>query len=242
MKIIGNGLLANSFRKNEVNENLIIFASGVSNSNETRESEFYREQEKILTCTQYPEINKLVYFSTTSIDKKEPSQYTKHKQKMEDLVCDNFKNYTIYRLPQVVGIVNNTTLVSHFINKIINSELITIQKNVTRNLIDVDDVSRIVIQLNDEKYWYSNNKIINLATNTNPTVESILIKISLILGKNLNFTTIDAIQNESVDVSYLLGLIKGDMIFEKNYWERVLDKYVNEIQNYIENQEKYTKI
>jgi hypothetical protein len=47
--IIGNGSLANIFiEKFKDDENIIIFASGVSSSKETRESEFNREKELLL--------------------------------------------------------------------------------------------------------------------------------------------------------------------------------------------------
>ncbi|MEJ2498930.1 MAG: hypothetical protein P8Y46_06430 [Sulfurovaceae bacterium] len=48
--IIGNGMLAHEFSDYKDDNDIIIFASGVSNSGETRESEFEREKE-LLTKT-----------------------------------------------------------------------------------------------------------------------------------------------------------------------------------------------
>ena len=41
--IYGNGLIAKSFNKYKYNKKFIIFASGVSNSQETNLSEFFKE-------------------------------------------------------------------------------------------------------------------------------------------------------------------------------------------------------
>ena len=41
--IIGNGMIANVFKENFLNEDVLIFASGVSNSREIRNSEFIKE-------------------------------------------------------------------------------------------------------------------------------------------------------------------------------------------------------
>jgi len=46
--IIGSGMLARDFKSYEEDEHILIFASGVSNSNETRVSEFNREQELLI--------------------------------------------------------------------------------------------------------------------------------------------------------------------------------------------------
>ena len=61
--IIGNGLIANSFLDSDLN-NIIIFASGVSNSKEENLLEFDREK-KLLLRIIYENFNKkIVYFST----------------------------------------------------------------------------------------------------------------------------------------------------------------------------------
>ena len=49
--IVGNGLIANLF-KNEDRENVVFFASGVSNSLETEKSAFLREENLLRNTSQ----------------------------------------------------------------------------------------------------------------------------------------------------------------------------------------------
>ena len=61
--IVGNGLIANLF-KNEDRENVVFFASGVSNSLETEKSAFLREENLLRKhLTENPE-EIFIYFST----------------------------------------------------------------------------------------------------------------------------------------------------------------------------------
>ncbi|WP_333850847.1 hypothetical protein [Epilithonimonas sp.] len=64
--IIGRGLIASLFRDMD-QENIIFFASGVSNSLETSPEEFLREENLIRkTFTENPD-KLFIYFSTCSI-------------------------------------------------------------------------------------------------------------------------------------------------------------------------------
>lgn len=92
--IVGNGLIANSFKKSKISfEEYIIFASGVSNSQEQENQEFEREKKNILSYKK--STKKFIYFSSipTILD---PSQkdlkYVKHKLEMEKLIKNNFTN------------------------------------------------------------------------------------------------------------------------------------------------------
>ena len=60
--VIGNGLIASAFERYKNNDDIIIFASGVSNSQETSELAFNRE---INLMKRYLNLDKkLIYFST----------------------------------------------------------------------------------------------------------------------------------------------------------------------------------
>ena len=63
--IIGNGLLANSIKEIDT-DNVLFFASGVSNSLETRKDAFLREENLLVNHT-LNQKNKFIYFSTCSI-------------------------------------------------------------------------------------------------------------------------------------------------------------------------------
>ena len=84
------------------NQDVVIFASGVSNSSETRQEAF--EREKALLSHWARGGHRLVYFSTCSVA--DPSQirkpYVRHKLEMESIV-EGTGSYVIFRLPQIVG-------------------------------------------------------------------------------------------------------------------------------------------
>ena len=92
--VIGNGLMAKSFSDYNNRNDIIVFASGVSNSTETRSSEFKREYNLVIdVLKRYPEF-KFVYFSTCSIEDKsvEERPYVRHKLKLEDYIASHSKN------------------------------------------------------------------------------------------------------------------------------------------------------
>jgi nucleoside-diphosphate-sugar epimerase len=146
--IIGRGLLANSMAYFEENKEVLIFASGVSNSKEIRECEFHREFD--LLCSFLGETKKIVYFSTCGVlyHCSEESLYVKHKRRMEEFIRSNFENYLICRLPNVVGKSENPhTAFNYFKSSIMNGSGITIEKNTTRYFIDVEDVAETLIPI-----------------------------------------------------------------------------------------------
>ena len=133
--VIGNGIIAKAFSSYNENSNVIIYASGVSNSKETSPKKYERERKllnnTILQCNK----KTLVYFSTCSITDKslQQSEYVSHKIAMEKLITNNCKSYYIFRLPQVVGRTNSPTLVNFIAKAIKNEEPFVVQKNATRN-------------------------------------------------------------------------------------------------------------
>src|SRR5690606_10434611 len=86
--IVGNGLIASAFQSSPLKDdpNIVVFASGVSNSRETSKDEFLRERQLLLETINQGKL--ILYFSTCSVY--DPSQkdapYITHKLEMEDLV------------------------------------------------------------------------------------------------------------------------------------------------------------
>lgn len=105
--IIGNGDIASVLPKRD---DLLFFASGVSNSQETREEEYVREVELL---RQQSISNHIVYFSSLSIFYND-TRYTEHKRQMESLVKMWFEHYTIVRLGNITWGTNPNTLINHF--------------------------------------------------------------------------------------------------------------------------------
>lgn len=105
--IIGSGDIAKVITdRNE----FTFFCSGVSNSLETRASEFKRERDLLLTTHRN---NTLVYFSTLSIYFKD-SPYTAHKRAMEALIQKTFPSYIILRLGNITWGNNPNTFINYF--------------------------------------------------------------------------------------------------------------------------------
>jgi hypothetical protein len=120
--IIGTGDIASILNDRD---GAIFFAAGVSNSSETRESEFYREYELL----DKQDTDKCIfYFSSISIDDlSKNSQYIAHKRKMELLIKSNFQNYNIIRIGNIMWGTNPNTFINYIKNKIKNGEPVEIK-------------------------------------------------------------------------------------------------------------------
>lgn len=149
--IVGHGTLASVLTDHP---DRVYFASGVPNSQETRETEYQREKDLLL---QQDKTRRLVYFSTISIFFKD-SRYTQHKLEMEKLIKENFPRYTIMRLGNVVWGNNPVHLLPFFR-----------QKHDKGEPIEVQDVYRFPLELDEFLFWIDNipgfNCEINVSSN-----------------------------------------------------------------------------
>ena len=229
--IYGVGLIANSFRKFSQIDNAVIFASGVSNSQETNFSHFERELLLLKSAVTDNPDKTFVYFSTTSIYSSLVSPYIAHKLNIEKLISSISKRYLILRLPQVVGNVKNTTLVSYFVSNILMAKDIELQQNAMRFLIDAEDVVRVVdiILLSLNK-----NLVIDLIPKTPVSVFEIVNQIGLILNMQPKIRLLDHGECYSCTSSAIEKILAPtDNIFGELYWKSVLEKYVPMINNNI---------
>lgn len=129
--IIGSGDIGSVLKDRE---DVLFFASGVSNSAETRKSEFNREFNLLMN----QDWNKhLVYFSSLSIYYS-GSDYTRHKISMEHNIRFYFKNYTICRIGNIDWGCNPNTLINYLTRKISNDEPYEV-KEVYRHIISKDE-------------------------------------------------------------------------------------------------------
>ena len=163
--IVGNGLIASLFYDVD-REDVIFFASGVSNSLETELSEFQREEDLIReTFTQNPD-KLFVYFSTCSIydSSKADSQYVLHKLKMEQIIAENCPKYLILRLSNAVGKGGNPNLlINYLVRSVRNHQKINVHTKATRNIIDTEDIKNLVLQvINYQNFNYSIIEILEI--------------------------------------------------------------------------------
>lgn len=144
--IVGNGLLASSFDPCAIASiGATVFASGVSNSQETDTAAFAREHQLLSNVLKNQNGGPLVYFSTCSVTDphRAKTRYVAHKLEMEALVATH-PGHVILRLPQVVGRTSNPHTLTNFLADRINRGLpLEIWLNATRCLIDVDSVASL---------------------------------------------------------------------------------------------------
>ena len=223
--IIGNGLIASLFTDCD-QENIIFFASGVSNSLETSQKEFLREENLIRkTIVENPD-KIFIYFSTCSVydSSKTESQYVLHKLKMEQIIIQLCPQYLILRLSNAVGNGGNSNLLMNYlVRSVKNNEIINVHTKATRNLIDVEDIKNITNQLINKLYF---NKIINIAYPENYTIIEILeimekfyqTKLYLNLVKSGSGYGIDTYDVESYFIQHALTN-------KETYLHKILEKY-----------------
>jgi nucleoside-diphosphate-sugar epimerase len=149
MKIIGDGLLAKQFIKHSYEfPEVLIFASGVSDSAETRRTEFQREFQLLQEATKSSHY--IVYFSTIScLDKsKISSDYIRHKLKIESYIRENYERFLVLRLPNVIGPAGNpNNLINYFKDRIREGDAITVEKASSRYFLDVAIIPLICMSL-----------------------------------------------------------------------------------------------
>lgn len=181
--VIGSGIMAKTFASYKDSKEVLIFASGVSNSTEIDSLQFLREFDLLKNAIiAYPDF-KLIYFSTLSIEDEavQDRPYIKHKLQLEDYIKKNVKKYLITRVSNVVGPNGNShTIINYLVNAIKNEDCIEVWELAERNIIGKDDVKFIIdnlIKLNTE------NRIINIASSKSLLVTDIVLQIEQFLQK-----------------------------------------------------------
>jgi hypothetical protein len=129
--IVGHGDIASVLPNRD---DLLFFASGVSNSQETRDQEYHRERHLLLD---QPRERHIVYFSSLAIFYSN-TRYARHKRQMEQLIKDTFFHWTIIRLGNILWGNNPHTIINFFRNKIKNNEKFEV-KDEYRYIIDKEE-------------------------------------------------------------------------------------------------------
>lgn len=226
--VIGNGLMGSIFSNYKADSNILIFASGVSNSSTKKTCDFEREKQLFLDVVSKHSDKKVIYFSTCSVYDVSmiDNYYVKHKLNMESLVKEYCSSYIIFRVSNVVGkLGNSNTLINYFVKAVANNIKIDIWKNAERNIIDIEDVKYIVeskINLGVE------NRIVNVAVRKSELVTEILHQIELYLNKNsttniiLKGSSLDIDTEEIKEELFVIESKKGKGL---KYISNLLDKY-----------------
>ena len=155
--LVGNGMIARRFHTYADRNDVVLFASGVSNSKETRPEPYERERQLVEDTLRQAPGSLFVYFSTASIadPTEQGSPYVMHKIVLEELIKEQAGNYLIIRASNVVGGPGNPhTILNFFVDRIRRQESFTIWQHAVRNVIDIDDLYQLVCEyIADASTW-----------------------------------------------------------------------------------------
>lgn len=223
--IIGNGLIASLFRDSD-KEDIVFFASGVSNSLETRNEEFQREENLIKKIFEENPEKTFVYFSTCSVydSSKTGSDYVLHKLKMEQLIKNSCEKFLILRVSNAVGKGGNPNLLMNYIIRSVkNNETINVHTKATRNLIDAEDIKNIVFEILKTGDL---NKIINVAYPQNYSIIEILEIIERYYNLNLDLNLAKAGSGYDINIPEITEYFhKNKLTNKESYLCRILKNY-----------------
>lgn len=223
--IVGRGLIGSLF-VNDDREDIIFFASGVSNSLENRPEEFIREENLIRKTFEENTDKIFIYFSTCSIydSSKTGSDYVLHKLKMEQLIKNSCERYLILRVSNAVGKGGNPNLLMNYlVRSIRNKETINVHTKATRNLIDAEDIKKITFKLLDEQAL---NKIVNVAYTQNYAIIEILEIIERFYDTKLDLNLIKSGSGYDITVPDVEAyFVKNNLTNKDAYLCNILQKY-----------------
>lgn len=223
--IIGNGLIAKCFSNIDFGRPVLLLASGVSNSQETSLSAFRREVDLVEhAINSHPGLH-VLYFSTCSVESGVRSPYVMHKLAMEQQVLSMSASCHIFRLPQVVGLVRNKTLVSFFVESVLKNRVLKIQSHAKRSLLDVRDVARVTSLAVRQNF--GTRLPLNIVSSNQVSVIAIVGEIARLLNRSVQIESVDGGYSQPLDISYVQQFLKADdPLFSPDYWLVVLRYYV----------------
>lgn len=225
--VVGNGMVASKFIHYSERNDVIVFASGVSNSKLAIKTEFEREKKLLRKIILNNTGKKLIYFSTFNLydPVEKSSPYCLHKLDMEKFISLNAPNYNIFRLGHVAGAsAKEYTILSFLFNSIKNGSLFKLWKYASRNIIDIDDVSKICTYIIDNNLY--ENEVTNICNSYNSSVIELVIILEKVLGKKANYKIVEAGESPNFDNSRIRLISKElGIIFDKNYVKDIVLKY-----------------
>ncbi|MGN6476540.1 MAG: NAD-dependent epimerase/dehydratase family protein [Flavipsychrobacter sp.] len=225
--VIGNGMIGQRFQTYLSDNDVLIFASGVSNSKSKNEEDYAREWQLLKKSVAEHKEKKIIYFSTCSVydPTENQSLYVLHKKEIENYIASNCKKYIIFRVSNVVGKSKNlNTVLNFFVNHVRNGIDFNIWTRASRNLIDVDDLFKMVDYIIGEKKY--ENQIINIANPHNYDVPFIVRSIEVYLSRKANYSLVEKGENYPIDISMIVEIIEQlGLNFDSDYLSKLLHKY-----------------
>lgn len=233
-------MIARAFREiGDPRISCVVFARGVGNSQTQDESEYARERSLLLSALEEADRRgaPLVYFSgspiygdfskvvTEATPCRPVTRYGRHQVECEDLIRSSRTPHLIARLPNVVGTPGNPQqLIASLVRQTLAGQ-VTVQSSATRDLIDVDDVVRLVLRLVEIG---AIDETINLASGYSTPAAKIAETVAQLLGAKPHLVEVDGGDMQRFDVSRLAAII-GSLPFDGNYPINTLTRYVPRI-------------
>ena len=229
MKIFGNGFIAKNLKKIRLPEKFFIYAAGVSNSNIKQKKVYSREINQFKKIIKKINPRKiLIYISSLSVENKslKKDKYVKNKLIIEKIIKKEVPKYIIIRLPQVVGKNHNKhTLVNFIYNTFKKGKNFYLWKNSKRNLIDIDDVVKIL-----RAYLLNSPKINSTINIFNP--ESISVRNIIKIFSEISFKKITIKELEIENKNINLKSLTKKTILPKKYFKNINNNlYIKKILN-----------
>jgi hypothetical protein len=224
--VFGHGLLATAFQEFESNADVVIFASGVSDSNERRATQFAREADLLRRARREFADRLLVYFGTCSVHDSErrDTPYVRHKLAMEAIAMQPGMRALVLRLPLAIGADHrHPTLANFLYQQIVHQQPFDVWTKATRYPVDVDHVLLLAKHLLRDASLLGRQ--VNIALRSYAILDFVRI-LERIAGKPARFKAVDRGAHYSIpcpEVTALLpelGLTVGE-----DYLERTLRKY-----------------
>ena len=224
--IVGHGMMARAFSAYQSDPHILIFASGVSDSNESRGSEFERERDLLVrTREQHPD-KLFVYFGTCSVNDPErrATPYVRHKLDMEAFLLASGDSAIVLRVPLAIGPRHETnTLVEHIYRQISEGNSFDVWMRATRYPIDVEDVFRIATRLIQNRSL--RDRTINIALRSFPVLDFVRV-LEQIVGKPARFRALDKGGHYRIECPEVIALRHElNLDYSANYLRKVLQKY-----------------
>jgi nucleoside-diphosphate-sugar epimerase len=242
MEIVGRGFLAGHLRSiTPAHPRTVVLAAGVSAAGNTSHDEYGREAavlyEVATRCAARGE--RLVFFSTASagmysvpggIGEEEgpvfpATPYGRHKLALETALASSTVDYLILRLAHVVGPRQPAHQLIPSLAAQVRGGEVSIMRGARRDLIDVDDVVRIIDELLTAGV---SREVVNVASGVAVPVERIVDHLELRLGRSAARRYDDSPRAQTVSVEKLRKLAPcvDGMGFGPDYFKTVLDKYM----------------
>ena len=227
--VIGNGLIARRFHLYD-SKPVIIFASGISNSQLKDATAIERERELVrATLANNPELP-FVYFSTYSVD--DPvlnnSAYVIHKVQMEQYIQAHAAEYYLIRTSNIVGEShsNKHTIVNFIHDRIMNDIPFELWSGAYRNILDIDHLYQIVDNIISRKLSNQVSYVVNPSSFPMPAIVEAMEKT---LGKNARYHMIEKGVRFDCDTSLSSEYFQKLNIPQENYLTTVFRKYYSTV-------------